>query len=165
MAYRRRRNKKTTYKSKSKKTYNARKPLVRNRMRRFNPSRVIGFPQNYFCKLKYTETDVLAPAATSYLYSWKINSLNDVDDTGTGHQPSFYDMICSSTGPYQRYSVYGCKVRITIENAGSSPLRYCGIATSSDPTTGPLSTMSAEQASQNAYSTGLKVLSESATRR
>lgn len=75
---------------------------------------------NYVAEYAVTATD---PAAG--FYQWRLNSINDPDFTGTGHQAMDHDSLMGtgSTGLWSKYIVYGCKVRITFINRSSNPCR------------------------------------------
>lgn len=79
-----------------------------------------GFSDKMFVKLRYVEqlnlTDIVGQ--TLY-YSFRGNSLYDPNLTGSGHQPLFFDQYASI---YQRYMVFGSKIRVSITNPTSSPL-------------------------------------------
>nr|WAE42256.1 MAG: capsid protein [Cressdnaviricota sp.] len=103
---------KRTYKRRSKKR-SFRKKRRSNRRTDIVFYRGIGFPTEYFCKLKYSSLDQLN--TTSFNKQFQ-SSLFDPDLTGLGHQPMYYDQLCSANGPYQRYEVLNMNVTIEFIN-------------------------------------------------
>lgn len=74
------------------------------------------FPAHKKCTLRYCDKlQVLTNSAAVGSWVFRINSMFDPDLTGTGHQPRYYDQLCTATGPYQVYRVMG--VRVTVECA------------------------------------------------
>lgn len=104
-----------------------------------------GFPDKLRTTLKYGESvQQLLVAGTITNYVFRMNSLNDPNFSGVGHQPKYYDQFCSANGPYLSYRVLGSKIKVTFtpvtDNtpgvANNCPV-LCGIQCS------PLSTISA----------------------
>lgn len=72
------------------------------------------FPATRFCRFKYCE-DVIISSLTATPnagneYVFRLNSLFDPNQTGTGHQPYLFDQMMNV---YRRYRVYRCQVRLT----------------------------------------------------
>lgn len=83
-----------------------------------------GFPDKLVTTLRYVDTIRLTGAAgVPGANTFRMNSLNDPDLSGVGHQPMYYDQLCgaSGTAPYSRYRVLGSKITVKymIENAPS----------------------------------------------
>jgi len=77
----------------------------------------VGMPERYTCKLKYNGLFTLnAPVGTPAVQAFRMNSLQDYDLTGGGHQPTPFDQLASF---YKKYFVRSAKVII-------SPLRTTG---------------------------------------
>lgn len=97
----------------------------RRRKRRYYRKRTVGFPITLTTKLRYNFVSKLAlnsGNAYSNQYILSLNSLYDVDVTGTGGQPQYYDQL---TTVYNEYQVYGAKVTVTLVNEGvSHPVYY-----------------------------------------
>lgn len=88
------------------------------------------FVDNKIVKLKYHAAANLSVTAGAMTYnSFRLNSIYDPDLTGVGGQPRYYDQLLSATGPYLRYRVLGCKVKIQFVNDNSSAgaLGYVGM--------------------------------------
>lgn len=90
-----------------------RRPRRRFRRRRNNLNRtvsartgVLGLKDRTFAQLKYNEVVQWNPGAATGNYQFNLNSLFDVNRTGSGHQPYFYDQYSTF---YNRYKVHGCK--------------------------------------------------------
>jgi len=78
------------------------------------PKNIIGFPDRLVTILKYSEgpfsfSGSAAPAAQNF----RMNSLFDPNQTGVGHQPSFFDTFA---GVYARYFVRAFKLRVDFSN-------------------------------------------------
>jgi len=109
-----------------------RRPKVAYRNRGSNPtgkvtsnvnqslSRSVGMPQCFNVKLRYTDHRVISVSQPYYQYVYRLNSLSDPDQTGTGHEPMYYDSLKTI---YNEYLVTGCKVSISItqDNTTDSP--------------------------------------------
>lgn len=70
------------------------------------------FPDNLVCQLKYVDSYVLtstgnAMSARQYM---RLNSINDPDQTGTGHQPLWHDQLAAI---YERYVVVKSRMKVT----------------------------------------------------
>lgn len=73
-----------------------------------------GFPDKLRTRIRYCETVqtvLTAGAITNYVF--RMNSLNDPNFTGVGHQPRYFDQFCSGNGPYNQYRVLGSKIKVT----------------------------------------------------
>lgn len=87
-------------------------PLYRNTGNIMNKG--VGLPQALNCKFKYTDNFLLTGSGTT-AWNFLINSLYDVDNTGSGHQPRFYDQLVASN-LYNKYEVYGFKYNFEFLN-------------------------------------------------
>lgn len=77
--------------------------------------------QRYICKLKYA--DVVATDAQG-MFQFNLNSINDPNRTGFGHQPYGHDTLQTL---YNRYRVISCGWRITclrtvLQDGGQAPV-------------------------------------------
>lgn len=69
---------------------------------------VYGFADNLVVKLCYSDVINLTSTLSSIAkYAFRMNSCFDPDFTGTGHQPTYYDIY---TQIYQKYHVLGAKL-------------------------------------------------------
>lgn len=86
---------------------------LESRMIRTVRSTGLVFPTKWRRTLRYVD-DYTLTSTTGSLASqqWIVNSLYDPDYTGVGHQPRFFDQLCASAGPYQKYRVLGGRVTI-----------------------------------------------------
>lgn len=89
------------------------------------------FPALYRTTLKYQ--DVLAftsTAGSSANQQYCANGLFDPDITSTGHQPRFFDALCSSSGPYTTYRVTGFRAKVTFDASSATVpfLVACGVS-------------------------------------
>lgn len=66
---------------------------------------------------KYVEVISLTDSGTGANYSWSCNGLYDPNNTGTGHQPLYFDQI---TPIYAHYCVVSSKIKITMVPAGTA---------------------------------------------
>jgi len=64
-------------------------------------------------------TEAAAGAGTFQVY--RTNDLYDPDFTGVGHQPMFFDQLCSSTGPYLNFVVPSAEFDLRISNTTAYP--------------------------------------------
>jgi len=78
-------------------------------------------------------------------YTFRMNSMYDVDSTGTGHQPRFFDQLLTATGPYLAYRVLGAKVKMaaTTVNDTFTMVVAGGFSQSSSPPTNASGSLSA----------------------
>lgn len=98
------------------------KPVKRNRKRKgrrpvrkqsmFSVGRPMGsgIPSSVFMKMKYSDIYVPTTTTSPFSHFFNLNGMYDVDQTGIGHQPFYFDQL---TQLYSRYTVYGCKAVIT----------------------------------------------------
>jgi len=72
--------------------------------------------------LRYIETVTLNEAAlgSGAFNAYTPSSLYDPNNTGAGHQPMYFDQICSSSGPYTQYRTYFTRAKITFANFSTS---------------------------------------------
>lgn len=87
-----------------------------------NASKLTGkmpFPRKYICKLVYRETFGLAGGGikTSTDQVFRMASLFDVDLTGVGHQPRYFDTLSEI---YDRHRVLGVRARVHPLSTNSS---------------------------------------------
>jgi len=82
---------------------------------------VIGFPDRLKTTLRYVQDISHAGSATPSAQVFAMNSLFDPDNSGTGHQPSFFDTFA---GVYARYYVEAFKLEATIINESAIPVIY-----------------------------------------
>lgn len=93
-------------------------------------TQAIGMPDMIRTKLVYSDTIILS-SASPVQYSYRANSLFDPDFTSVGHQPLYFDQFIAT---YQRYRVYGTKMRLRILNIDSSGAELVVIPSSLIPT-------------------------------
>lgn len=75
-----------------------------------------GFPDKLVTKLRYCDVITLSGSTTlPAVNTFRMNSLQDPDLTGIGHQPMWTDQLLGSTGsgPYNKYRVLGSKITVT----------------------------------------------------
>jgi len=77
------------------------------------PPTIIGFPDRLITILKYSESYTFNGSAAPAAQQWTVNSAFDPNNTGVGHQPSFYDTFSAI---YARYFVRAFKVDISVNN-------------------------------------------------
>lgn len=102
-----------------------------------SPSWVAPFAPRMVRRLKYCETVALVEGAVGAgaLYVFTPSSLFDPNNTGTGHQPMFFDQLCTSTGPYTRYRVLSVRAKVSIISS-SAPQSLVGLYLSPSLSTG-----------------------------
>jgi hypothetical protein len=73
---------------------------------------VHGFANETFSTLRYCEQVTFNPGATTASSNtFSATGLYDPNITGTGHQPYGFDELCTTGGPYNRYSVLRTRLR------------------------------------------------------
>jgi hypothetical protein len=72
------------------------------------------FPPSEIKTLSYTEHVAMPTGAAWSDQTFAINSCFDPNYTGVGHQPRFYDQLCTAGGPYTNYRVLWCDVDVTV---------------------------------------------------
>jgi hypothetical protein len=94
-----------------------RKSKYRNILSSFSPT--VGFPAQFNTKLRYSAayqlSETLGAVASQ---TFRGNDTNDPDQTGTGHQPTYYDQIGNIYGSVR---VNGCKIKIKFINEEVTP--------------------------------------------
>lgn len=93
----------------------------------------IGFPDKLNCLLRYTEAGVFTGSATPAAQVFNANSLFDPNSTGTGHQPSYFDIM---NQVYTRYYVRAVAARVTIANENNVINLYAVCAYSDNDSSG-----------------------------
>lgn len=107
---------KRTYAYKKKKpVYKTRKRAYRRKAYKARPmsttiNRVVGIPDQMFCKLRYSDTYTLGTLSSFQSVLIRANSLFDPDYAVGGHQPMGFDQYAAL---YGKYRVYGVAYRIT----------------------------------------------------
>jgi hypothetical protein len=77
------------------------------------PPNCVGFPDRLVAVLKYVESNTHSGSAVPSAQKWAVNSAYDPNNSGTGHQPSFFDSLSAI---YGRYFVRHFKVEVEIVN-------------------------------------------------
>lgn len=67
--------------------------------------------------LKYVDFYTLDPGSANDSYVFALNGLYDPNVTGSGHQPSNFDLLMTA---YVKYCVHTCKVQMAVDNDGPS---------------------------------------------
>lgn len=107
-----------------------RRPIRKYRLRTSRPVRLtrsVGFARKLITKLRYCEISnltlaiVSSPCSTVYCQQFQ-TSLYDPDLTGTGHQPMYYDQLCSAAGIYRKYRVYGIGYEMWFQNTNTNQM-------------------------------------------
>ncbi len=81
------------------------------------------FPPTRMAKLNYSDVSTLTEggAGTGAFQVYRTGDLYDPDYTGVGHQPMYFDQLCSSTGPYLTFAVLGAGFQLRFANVSSYP--------------------------------------------
>jgi len=115
---------------------------------RFGPGRVGNadspFPTLLMTHLSYCDVGVTRTStagAFSSPYRFRLHSLFDPNETGTGHQPRYYDTLLGANGsnaPYRQYCVYGAKWAVRAYSAESLtvPMRVAAGVVTAPSTSG-----------------------------
>lgn len=77
-------------------------------------------PQRFITKMKYAQTYTGVNASGQVVWRINLNSINDPDRTGTGHQPYSHDTFATL---YNRYRVIACSYVINAYSAIGAPLQ------------------------------------------
>ncbi len=64
------------------------------------PDKIIGFPDRLVTTLRYSESYSFGGSGSPGVQQWNVNSAFDPNQTGSGHQPSFYDTFSAIYGRY-----------------------------------------------------------------
>lgn len=97
----------------------------------------VGLPSQFFTKLKYSEDINLTSGTPVFAYQ---SSCYKPNYSASGHQPMYYDQLCSSLGPYLRYQVLGMKAYVEFVNTANT-VAYVGVVWSDANSTSDLSTL------------------------
>lgn len=93
------------------------KPIYRPRAGFKTP---YGFPPKMHMQLRYSDSYPLATSIGAVIpYQWRLNSLQDFDLTGAGHQPMFRDNM---VGIYSSYKVIGVRIQASFTVVGAPAL-------------------------------------------
>jgi len=81
--------------------------------------------------LRYSET-VQRSGLSTYDYLWRLNSLFDPNQTGTGHQPKGFDQLAAF---YQRYRVYRVRWEVMCWHSNSAVASHLIVVPTNSATT------------------------------
>lgn len=73
-------------------------------------------PARQIVKMKYSESFQTSTVGTANNYQWRLNSIYDVNNTSTGHQPYGHDQLQTL---YNRYRVIGVNYVLNCYNAST----------------------------------------------
>lgn len=97
-----------------------------------------GLAKKQMVRLRYVEEISLNPAAAATAYNaFSCNGMYDPNVTGTGHQPSNFDLYFGTNQLYDHYTVLSSKIRVTpvySSSAAVSPSGYWGVVTTDTAT-------------------------------
>lgn len=116
----RRYRKSNAYRYKRRKRYTRRRRYKKSNWKLNKLSSKVGFPRQMLVKLNYQDEQTLSGAVVDG-HQYKLNSANDFDSTGVGHQPPLYDTLYSATGVYLRNRVYAVKLVLRAFNLAAVP--------------------------------------------
>jgi len=84
-------------------------------------NRLRPYPERMRRTFRYSDVYYMtSTTGATQAYTFRVNSMYDVDSTGTGHQPRYFDQMLSSTGPYLNYRVMAAKVKAALTATGPS---------------------------------------------
>lgn len=92
----------------------------------------IGFSDSMYVKLTYVERFDLNTAAALQQVIMRGNSAYDPNQTGSGHQPLFFDQYA---GVYNRYRVHASSIKIDVINHSAVAGLYYTVTPATDPNT------------------------------
>lgn len=104
------------------------------------PRGIFGFPEELKTHLRYVDVYTLTSSSGAVTrQAMRLNSLQDPDSTGTGHQPLYHDQLAAI---YKRYSVLGARMTCTFtalpnltSTAQPSGPVICGVVADDDAAT------------------------------
>ena len=80
-----------------------------------HPRGIFGFPDEFITTIRYVDVYTLTSASNGIAKQYmRMNSLFDPDQTGTGHQPYYFDQFAAL---YNRYTVLGSKANCRVQFA------------------------------------------------
>lgn len=82
------------------------------------------FPPTITRNFNYSDLISLVEGTPSYgVYQlYRTADVYDPDYTGTGHQPMYFDQLCSSTGPYLNHTTHSVVFQVRVVNTSSVPV-------------------------------------------
>lgn len=108
----------------------------------------VGFPRMIKMVHRYQETVRLTNTSGALAFQrFRANGMFDPNQTGTGHQPLYFDQM---TVLYNHYTIIGAKISVTFASTGSGPVTHCFVVTDDDVSSSTLVTTLLEQ-TQNKY--------------
>lgn len=105
------------------------------------------FPNRHTCLMNYADIYSLQEAAAG-VGVFQVNRMGDVYDpdyTGLGHQPMFFDQLCTSVGPYLLHTTKKCDIHMRFINISTVPALI--VAYFSSTATNPVSRTQAQERS------------------
>lgn len=112
-----------------------------------------GFPKRLMMKHRYSETFTMTSTTGSLAnYLFKCNGMYDPNQTGTGHQPYWFDQL---TAVYSYYCVVGSRINVTITHSGSgtSPGWTCTLTINEDATVAATDMRALRETTESKYVT------------
>lgn len=136
----------TPYVKRTKRTSSYSRPASMNRHLSV-PRGITGFPSSLVTKLRYHE-GMTFPSAAGVVSTniFRANSLFDTNETGTGHQPMFFDQL---TAVYARYVVKRSTIKVTfnpVTETAATSMWVAGIVGQSSGTLSSDPNINCEQA-------------------
>lgn len=125
-------------KRKSRKKASTKRVSVRSELASFNLKGP--FPKEMYTRLTYTEKVTLSSTSGNLsTYKWILNGLYDINSTGTGSQPTWFDNLCGASAPYHKYRVLGgeAKFKFVNRNSSSGSIGDVAVLLSNDSITNP----------------------------
>lgn len=86
-------------------------------------------PDRTIAKLSYIDTKTHTPTTTPSQNVYNGNFIYDPDNTGTGHQPFYFDQM---TPLYEKFMVRGCKIQIQVTAATNAIPYFVQISATKD---------------------------------
>lgn len=109
---------------KGKQNNKQRKSARKSRPRGVGVGQAGPFPATMVRVLNYSDTYTLteAGAGTGAAQVFRTSDLYDPDFTNVGHQPMYFDQLCTSTGPYLLFTVPSASFEMRFSNVSSFPV-------------------------------------------